>query len=93
MTAFMDLNSSTTALSSMIGLAVGIDYTLFILARYRSELSHTDDRDHAIGTAVGTAGLGRRLRRADRADRPVGARRSSASRSSPRWASRPRPPC
>ncbi|TIC89147.1 MMPL family transporter [Nocardioides sp. GY 10113] len=56
MTAFMDLNSSTTALSSMIGLAVGIDYTLFILARYRTELHHTDDRRHAAGIAVGTAG-------------------------------------
>ncbi len=56
MTAFTDLNSSTTALSSMIGLAVGIDYTLFILARYRAEMRHTDDRAHAIGIAVGTAG-------------------------------------
>jgi len=56
MTAFMDLSSSTTALSSMIGLAVGIDYTLFILARYRTELHHTDDRKHAAGIAVGTAG-------------------------------------
>ncbi|MBS4754519.1 MMPL family transporter [Nocardioides sp. zg-ZUI104] len=56
MTAFMDLNSSTTALSTMIGLAVGIDYTLFILARYRTELHHTDDRRHAAGIAVGTAG-------------------------------------
>ena len=56
MTAFLDLNSSTTALSSMIGLAVGIDYTLFILARYRSELRNTDDRAEAIGIAVGTAG-------------------------------------
>lgn len=56
MTAVMDLSSSTTALSSMIGLAVGIDYTLFILARYRTELHHTDDRQHAAGIAVGTAG-------------------------------------
>ncbi|TWG93236.1 RND superfamily putative drug exporter [Nocardioides sp. J9] len=56
MTAVMDLNSSTTALSTMIGLAVGIDYTLFILARYRTELHHTDDRRHAAGIAVGTAG-------------------------------------
>lgn len=56
MTAFMDLNSSTTALSTMIGLAVGIDYTLFILARYRTELHHTTDRRHAAGIAVGTAG-------------------------------------
>jgi RND superfamily putative drug exporter len=56
MTALMDLNSSTTMLASMIGLAVGIDYALFILARYRTELHHTDDREHAIGIAVGTAG-------------------------------------
>jgi RND superfamily putative drug exporter len=56
MTAFMDLNSSTTALSSMIGLAVGIDYTLFILSRYRAELRLTDDRQEAIGIAAGTAG-------------------------------------
>ena len=40
----------------MIGLAVGIDYTLFILARYRTELHHTDDREEAVGRAVGTAG-------------------------------------
>ncbi len=56
MTALMDLNSSTTMLASMVGLAVGIDYALFILARYRTELHHTDDRQHAIGIAVGTAG-------------------------------------
>lgn len=56
MTAFMEVPSSTTALASMLGLAVGIDYALFILARYRNELDHTDDREEAIGVAVGTAG-------------------------------------
>jgi RND superfamily putative drug exporter len=56
MTAFMDIGSSTPMLATMIGLAVGIDYTLFILARYRTELHHTDDREEAIGVAVGTAG-------------------------------------
>lgn len=56
MTAFMDIGSSTPMLATMIGLAVGIDYTLFILARYRTELHHTDDRAHAAGIAVGTAG-------------------------------------
>ncbi len=56
MTAFTDVGSSTPMLATMIGLAVGIDYTLFILARYRSELHHTDDRRHAAGIAVGTAG-------------------------------------
>lgn len=56
MTAVMDIGSSTPMLATMIGLAVGIDYTLFILARYRTELHHTDDREEAAGIAVGTAG-------------------------------------
>ena len=56
MTAFTDVGSSTPVLASMIGLAVGIDYALFILARYRTELHNTDDREEAIGVAVGTAG-------------------------------------
>jgi RND superfamily putative drug exporter len=56
MTALTDVGSSTPMLATMIGLAVGIDYTLFILARYRTELHHTDDRRHAVGIAVGTAG-------------------------------------
>ena len=56
MTAFMDIGSSTPMLATMIGLAVGIDYTLFILARYRTEMHHTEDREEAIGIAVGTAG-------------------------------------
>ncbi|WP_069811213.1 MMPL family transporter [Streptomyces sp. TP-A0874] len=55
-TAFADVPSSTTALASMLGLAVGIDYALFILARFRSEMDHTDDREEAMGVAVGTAG-------------------------------------
>lgn len=56
LTAVMDIGSSTPMLATMIGLAVGIDYTLFILARYRGELRRTDDREEAIGVAVGTAG-------------------------------------
>ncbi|WP_340539779.1 MMPL family transporter [Nocardioides sp. GXZ039] len=55
-TAFMDVGSSAPILATMIGLAVGIDYSLFILARYRSELEHTEDREEAVGVAVGTSG-------------------------------------
>lgn len=55
-TAFMDIGSTTPMLATMIGLAVGIDYALFILARYRNELHHTDDREEAVGISVGTAG-------------------------------------
>ena len=58
MTAFTDISSSTTGLATMIGLAVGIDYALFILARYRSELEVLGEerRAEAVGRAVGTAG-------------------------------------
>jgi len=56
MTAFTEIGSTTPMLATMIGLAVGIDYALFILARYRSEHDHTDDSEEAVGVAVGTAG-------------------------------------
>ena len=55
-TGFMDLSSMTPTLAIMIGLAVAIDYSLFIVSRYRHELENTDDRAEAAGRAVGTAG-------------------------------------
>ncbi len=55
-THFVTVGTTPPILASMIGLAVGIDYTLFILSRYRTELAHTDDRVHAVGLAVGKAG-------------------------------------
>lgn len=55
-TSFLTLGTSTTGLSMMIGLAVGIDYSLFVISRYRQELLTTTDRSHAAGLAVGTAG-------------------------------------
>jgi RND superfamily putative drug exporter len=55
-TAFTTVGTTTPILATMIGLAVGIDYTLFILSRYRNELHHTEDREEAVGRAVGTAG-------------------------------------
>ncbi|RNI25431.1 MMPL family transporter [Flexivirga caeni] len=55
-TGFTTIGTTTPILATMIGLAVGIDYTLFILARYRTELRETEDRAHAAGLAVGKAG-------------------------------------
>jgi RND superfamily putative drug exporter len=55
-TAFTDIGSTTPVLAVMLGLAVGIDYSLFVLSRYRHEITLTDDREEAIGRAVGTAG-------------------------------------
>lgn len=56
MTAFWKLNTVTPVLAVMIGLAVGIDYALFIMARYRAELRGGLRRADAAGLAVATAG-------------------------------------
>lgn len=55
-TAVLPLNSITPTLGLMIGLAVGIDYALFIMSRYRDELRQGRSRPDAIGLATGTAG-------------------------------------
>ena len=54
-THWVELNNITPVLAVMIGLAVGIDYALFILSRYRSERATKDGPD-AAGMAAGTAG-------------------------------------
>lgn len=54
-TIFTDIGTITPILATMLGLAVGIDYALFILSRYRAELRHAD-REEAIGLALGRAG-------------------------------------
>ncbi|MFB8034517.1 MMPL family transporter [Streptomyces sp. NPDC056004] len=52
----LDLGSTTSILAMMIGLAVGIDYALFIVSRYRAELAEGRECEEAAGRAVGTAG-------------------------------------
>ncbi|MEU7512909.1 MMPL family transporter [Streptomyces sp. NPDC042898] len=52
----LDLGSTTSTLAMMIGLAVGIDYALFIVSRYRAELADGREKEDAAGRAVGTAG-------------------------------------
>ncbi|ATL84936.1 MMPL family transporter [Streptomyces malaysiensis subsp. malaysiensis] len=52
----LGLSTTTSTLAMMIGLAVGIDYALFIVSRYRAELMEGRDREEAAGRAVGTAG-------------------------------------
>ncbi len=55
-TAFFEMNSMTPALALMLGLAVGIDYALFIVNRHRQQLLHGMELQHSIGMATGTAG-------------------------------------
>ncbi|WP_328769341.1 MMPL family transporter [Streptomyces sp. NBC_00286] len=52
----LDLGDTTSTLALMIGLAVGIDYALFIVSRYRGELADGRDGEEAAGRATGTAG-------------------------------------
>ncbi|MFF9217675.1 MMPL family transporter [Streptomyces viridosporus] len=52
----LELDSTTPILATMIGLAVGIDYALFVVSRYRAELAEGREREEAAGRAVGTAG-------------------------------------
>lgn len=58
-TAFTEIPSFTTFLMSMIGIALSIDYALFIVSRYKHEsrgASTKDERAEAAGRALGTAG-------------------------------------
>ncbi|WP_199430166.1 MMPL family transporter [Qaidamihabitans albus] len=52
----LELNTNTPVLALMIGLAVGIDYALFIVSRYRHELRRGRAPEAAAAYAVGTAG-------------------------------------
>ncbi|HEY9370311.1 MMPL family transporter [Streptomyces sp.] len=52
----LGLSATTSTLAMMIGLAVGIDYALFIVSRYRSEIAEGRERADAASRAVGTAG-------------------------------------
>lgn len=50
------LSQTTTTLALMLGLAVGIDYALFVVARYREERERGLSGVEAVSLAVGTAG-------------------------------------
>ncbi|MFI0937677.1 MMPL family transporter [Streptomyces sp. NPDC021020] len=52
----LNLTSDTLTLGMMLGLAVGIDYALFVISRYREERGRGHSPQEAAGRAVGTAG-------------------------------------
>ncbi|MGI5242793.1 MMPL family transporter [Dactylosporangium sp. CA-139066] len=52
----VQLTSTAPVLALMLGLAVGIDYSLFISSRHRQNLVEGLAPDEAAGRAVGTAG-------------------------------------
>ncbi len=54
--AFATVSSTAPMLAVMIGLAVGIDYALFILSRHRTQLARGQNPADSAAEAVATAG-------------------------------------
>jgi putative drug exporter of the RND superfamily len=52
----MDVSSAAPTIGAMIGLGVGIDYALFIMARYREHRAAGQDNSTALSNAMGSAG-------------------------------------
>jgi len=55
-TAFTAVSSTTPAFALMLGLAVGIDYALFVISRHREELRGGVEPEEAAARATATAG-------------------------------------
>ncbi|HEX5857889.1 MAG TPA: MMPL family transporter [Microbacterium sp.] len=55
-TAFASISSTTPLLALMLGLAVGIDYALFIAARHQDQVRAGMDPEESTARATGTAG-------------------------------------
>jgi RND superfamily putative drug exporter len=56
LSSLVEMNSTTPMLGVMLGLAVGIDYSLFILNRHRRQLKAGLEMRESIGLANGTSG-------------------------------------
>ena len=52
----IEMTSTTPILGVMLGLAVGIDYSLFLLNRHRKQLKTGMELRYSIGLATGTSG-------------------------------------
>ncbi|WP_020418458.1 MMPL family transporter [Amycolatopsis sp. ATCC 39116] len=56
LTAVTEVSTFAANLTLVMGLALGVDYCLFVVARYREELAAGRDVGDAVTTAVATAG-------------------------------------
>ncbi|MBL1106822.1 MMPL family transporter [Streptomyces sp. 5-8] len=56
LTGVLAVSSTAPSLASMLGLAVGIDYALFIVSRHRSQLAAGMDTEESAARATATAG-------------------------------------
>ncbi|WP_179865862.1 MMPL family transporter [Bacillus cereus] len=55
-TNYVEIQSVSLSLAAMLGLAVGIDYALFIINRFRQQLAQGDSVPESVAIATGTAG-------------------------------------
>ena len=51
-----EVSSTTLILAIMLGLAVGIDYALFVISRHRDQLAAGMDVEESAARSIGTAG-------------------------------------
>ncbi|CAM3714289.1 MMPL family transporter [Kibdelosporangium persicum] len=56
LTSVIDMSSTAPVLALMLGLAVGIDYALFIVHRHRKQVLGGMEVNESIARAIGTAG-------------------------------------
>ncbi|MDH6579926.1 MMPL family transporter [Kitasatospora sp. MAP5-34] len=56
LTSVTTISATAPTLAAMLGLAVGIDYALFIVSRHRSQLASGAAVEESAATATGTAG-------------------------------------
>ncbi len=56
LTAWISESSTTPVLATMIGLAVGIDYSLFVMNRHRQQVAEGMELHESVGRAVATSG-------------------------------------
>jgi RND superfamily putative drug exporter len=56
LTSVTELNSTAPTLATMLGVAVGIDYALFIVSRHRQQLADGLEPAESVARAIATAG-------------------------------------
>ncbi|MER7485088.1 MMPL family transporter [Streptomyces sp. NPDC126497] len=56
LTSVITMDSTSIILAVMLGLAVGIDYALFIVSRHQTQVRQGMDPEESAGLATGTAG-------------------------------------
>ncbi|MFJ5309251.1 MMPL family transporter [Streptomyces sp. NPDC088350] len=56
LTSVVAMDSTALVLALMLGLAVGVDYALFIVSRHQTQVRDGMDPEESAGLAVGTAG-------------------------------------